>query len=110
MSFFFHFICRYIDTKVQKMLKRNATVEVFCPSCRTGYRIPNEKVPKKPRILMCRNCNHAWRQTFDTEQGNKTKQTLNTYSSKNTVKRPSYSKTVLKILREEAALEAKQRD
>ena len=85
-------------------------MEVFCPICRIGYRIPSEKVPKKPRILLCRSCNHAWRQTFHIKQYNTATQTLNTYSSKNTVKRPSYSKTVLKILREEAALEAKQRD
>ena len=91
------------------MLRRNAAVEIFCPSCRIGYRIPSEKVPNKSRILLCRSCNHAWRQTFNTIRGDDIKQTPNAHSLKTTLRRPSYSKTVLKILREEAALEAKLR-
>ena len=85
-------------------------MEVFCPSCRIGYRIPRDKVPNKPRILVCRSCNHAWQQTFQTRLDQNTTQAPNAILLKNRVRRPSYSKTVLKILREEAALEAKLRD
>ena len=85
-------------------------MEVFCPSCLTGYRIPTDKVPNKPRILVCRSCNHAWKQTFQTRLDQNTTQAPNAIILKNTVRRPSYSKTVLKILREEAALEEKLRD
>ena len=81
-------------------------MEVFCPSCRIGYRIPRDKVPNKPRILVCRSCNHAFQARLDRN----TTQAPNAILLKNRVRRPSYSKTVLKILREEAALEAKLRD
>jgi predicted Zn finger-like uncharacterized protein len=82
-------------------------VEVFCPSCRVGYRIPTDKVPRKPRMLMCRNCNHAWRQPFQAHQDEDITRAPNVLLLKNKAKRPSYSNTVLTILREEAALEAK---
>lgn len=85
-------------------------MEVFCPSCRVGYRIPTDKVPRKPRMLMCRSCNHAWRQPFLARLNKDMTRAPDVLLLKNTVKRPSYSKAVLTILREEAALEAKLRD
>ena len=85
-------------------------MEVFCPNCNVGYRIPTYKVPTKPRMLMCRSCNHAWRQPFRVQINANLRQAANVVLLKNSVKRPSYSTTVLKILREEAAIEAKLRD
>lgn len=92
------------------MLKRSALVEVFCPSCHIGYRIPTNKIPRRHRVLMCRSCNYAWRQPFQTPPSKNLPQATNVSPFKNTAKRPSYSNTVLKILREEAAFEAKLRD
>ena len=84
-------------------------MKVFCPSCDIGYRIPSDKVPSKARMLMCRSCNHAWRQPFQALKEEDATQAPNVLLLKNTIRRPLYSNTVLKILREEAALEAKLR-
>ena len=85
-------------------------MEVFCPSCHVGYRIPTNKIPITHRMLMCRSCNYAWRQPFQARRNKNSPQTTNVSPFKNTAIRPSYSNTVLKILREEAAFEAKLRD
>ena len=98
LNFCFLSFDRYYAKADNEIYTGSALVEVFCPSCHVGYSIPTSKVPSKPRMLMCRSCNYAWRQPFQAK------------SIKNTVKRPSYSNTVLKILREEAAIEAKLRD
>ena len=85
-------------------------MEVLCPSCSTGYRIPPEKVPSRPRMLMCKSCGTAWRQGFPARA-----HSLDGQPSKVVIpfdkpaRRPQYAQGVLAILREEAALEQRLR-
>ena len=84
-------------------------MEIFCPTCREGYRIPTSRVPKKSCMVMCNSCGTAWKQFFDKKPkllGHDAAQKASELAS---VRRPRHSKAVLKILREEAALEAKLR-
>ena len=84
-------------------------MEIFCPICREGYRIPTARVPKTSRILMCNSCGTAWKQFFDKNSTLLGRNIALNASKAGFVRRPSYSKAVLNILREEAALEAKLR-
>ena len=84
-------------------------MEIFCPTCREGYRIPTARVPKTSRMVMCNSCGTAWKQFFNKKPNLVGRDKAQKASEVTTVRRPSYSKTVLKILREEAALEAKLR-
>ena len=84
-------------------------MEIFCPTCREGYRIPTARVPKTSRMVMCNSCGTAWKQFFNKKPKLVGHDKAQKASEVTTVRRPSYSKTVLKILREEAALEAKLR-
>ena len=84
-------------------------MEIFCPTCSEGYRIPTAHVPKTTRMVICNSCGKAWKQFFGKKPellGHDTAQKVSEVAS---LRRPSYSKAVLKILREEAALEAKLR-
>ena len=84
-------------------------MEIFCPTCREGYRIPTARVPKAARMVVCNSCGTAWKQFFDEtpklESRNIAPKSLEIAS----LRRPTYSKVVLQILREEAALETKLR-
>ena len=84
-------------------------MEIFCPTCREGYRIPTARVPKTSRMVMCNSCGTAWKQFFNKKPKLLGRDNVQKASEVTTVRRPSYSKTVLKILRQEAALEAKLR-
>ncbi len=85
-------------------------MEIFCPICREGYRIPTASVPKTARMVVCNSCGTAWKQFFDEQP----KPVISHKSAAKdleitSVRRPTYSKAILKILREEAALEKKLR-
>ena len=84
-------------------------MEIFCPTCREGYRIPTARVPKTSRMVMCNSCGTAWKQFFDRPPRLLGRDTAPKAPEVASVRRHSYSKAVLKILREEAALEAKLR-
>ena len=84
-------------------------MEIFCPTCREGYRIPTARVPKTSRMVICNSCGTAWKQFFNEKPKLSDRDTTQKVSDVASVRRPSYSKAVLKILREEAALEAKLR-
>ena len=84
-------------------------MEIFCPTCGEGYRIPTARVPKTSRIVMCNSCGTAWKQFFDKKPKLVDRDSAQKVSDVAAVRRPSYSKAVLKILREEAALDAKLR-
>ena len=84
-------------------------MEIFCPTCCEGYRIPTARVPKTSRMVVCNSCGTAWKQFFDGKPELLDRDTAQKVPDLVTVRRPSYSKAVLKILREEAALEAKLR-
>ena len=84
-------------------------MEIFCPTCREGYRIPTARVPKTSRMVMCNSCGTAWKQFFDKKPKLLSRDAPQKTSEVASLRRPSYSKAVLKILREEAALEAKLR-
>ena len=84
-------------------------MEIFCPTCREGYRIPAARVPKTSRMVMCNSCGTAWKQFFEKKPKLLVRDNAQKASEVASVQRPSYSKAVLEILREEAALEAKLR-
>ena len=84
-------------------------MEIFCPTCREGYRIPTARVPKTSRMVMCNSCGTAWKQFFDKKPKLVRRDAEEKTSEVASIRRPSYSKAVLKILHEEAALEAKLR-
>ncbi len=84
-------------------------MEIFCPTCREGYRIPTAHVPKTARMVVCNSCGTAWKQFFDKQPKPVSRMSESKVFEIMSVRRPTYSKVVLKILREEAALEAKLR-
>ena len=84
-------------------------MEIFCPSCREGYCIPTALVPRAARMVVCNSCGTAWKQFFNGEPKSIGRARATKAFEIASVKRPTYSKVVLKILREEAALEAKLR-
>ena len=86
-------------------------MEVFCPECPQGYRIPVDRTPTKPRMVMCRSCGATWRQNF-SQAASPPSALISTKDQSNlqSVKRPVYPNSVLTVLREEAALEAKLRN
>ena len=84
-------------------------MQIFCPTCREGYRIPVERVPKTARMVVCNSCGMAWKQFFDQQPKPVGRTSAPKAFEISSLKRPTYSKVVLKILHEEAALEAKLR-
>ena len=84
-------------------------MEVFCPCCSMGYRIPTHKLPKRSRILMCKSCGTAWRQHFPPRTQSPHTRVHQTVETLISSPRPKYSQGVLDILREEAALEVSLR-
>ena len=85
-------------------------MEVFCPKCPEGYRIPIDRIPTKPRMVMCHSCGATWMQQFPEQTSLSSRISENTQSVIRSIKRPIYPKAVLAILHEEAALEAKRRN
>ena len=89
-------------------------MKVFCPTCGTGYLLPENRVPKKPRLLICPNCNSSWKHDFQfnlkSQHNVRSSSNFNKSNQSNLGNRPNYSESVLKILREEAQLEAKLRN
>ena len=84
-------------------------MDIFCPTCREGYRIPSMRVPKTSRMVMCNSCGTAWKQFFGAEPNFMAPTLDQPVEKQREVRRPIYSKAVLQVLREEAALEAKLR-
>ena len=84
-------------------------MEIFCPTCLEGYRIPSMRVPKTSRMVMCKSCGTAWKQFFGSELNFIASALDQPVETQRQVRRPIYSKAVLQVLREEAALEAKLR-
>ncbi len=84
-------------------------MEVFCPNCPQRYRIPIDRVPKKPRMVMCNTCGNTWMQHFPKAPLLSALGSIKTHGNIRPVKRPIYPKAVLTVLQEEAALEAKLR-
>ena len=85
-------------------------MEVFCPKCPEGYRIPIDRVPKKPCMVVCHSCGATWRQHFPKAQPISPTISAKDQSALRSIKRPVYPKAVLTILQEEAALEANLRN
>ena len=89
-------------------------MKVFCPNCGTGYLVPQNKVPQKPRMLICRDCNSSWKHNFEfhakSNNNNMSSSDFSKPDLSSLRKRPSYPDAVLTILREEAELEAKLRN
>ena len=84
-------------------------MEIFCPICREGYRIPTARVPKTARTVVCNSCGTAWKQFFDEQPKLVSRNSAPKSLEIESARRPTYSKVILKILREEAALEKKLR-
>ena len=85
-------------------------MEVFCPKCAEHYRIPRNRIPKKPLILVCNTCGNTWRQKFPTQDFTFGLLSESSSIDPRGVKKPEYSEEVLRILREEAELEKKLRE
>ena len=78
-------------------------MEIYCPTCREGYRIPTAPVPKTSRMVVCNSCGTAWKQFFDKKPKLLDRDSAQKVSDVAAVRRPSYSQAGLKILREEVA-------
>ena len=73
-------------------------MEVFCPKCAEHYRIPRNRIPKKPLILVCNTCGNTWRQKFITEDFTSGLLSESSRIDLRGVKKPVYSEEVLRVL------------